>query len=286
MPVDARPRLRLAHFGVLALAAGMLMLVLAASAAAHDRCRHGRVACTTPTPSPTPPTAQPAPAPVPGPPEWRRSASFETDLNAGTDGWTLPPMSQVSGFGINRTSEVGGATGSSAAKIVSNGGNAGCSCPRMKFEDGFRYGAGREVWLRGSWYFPDPTAVRWSRMMNLASYTGNAATDYYTGLVIEGTSGQMLVRSRNYQSTTGQKLIFPARPIPVGRWFTVTLHLELSPVDGQALNEWYVDGQLVGSSTVANMHNSQALNVYQGGMPYFLNGLYTTVYFDDPGLAD
>jgi polysaccharide lyase-like protein len=195
-------------------------------------------------------------------------------------------MGQVNGFSITRTSEVGGATGSYAAKIVSSGGNTGCSCPRMQFEDGFRYVAGREVWLRGAWYFPNPSAVTWSRMMNLISYTGNTATDYYTGLVIEGASGQMLVRSRNYQSTTGQKLIFPARPIPVGRWFTVTLRFKLSPTDGQALNEWYVDGQLVGSNTVANMHNSQALIGFQGGMPYFLNGINTTVYFDDPALKD
>ena len=277
----------------LIVATAALLLVLAASASAHHRCGHGRVTCTPPAPAPTPaptptPTATPTatPTPAPTPVTWRRSASFEADLGSATDGWNLPPMSQVSGFAITRTGEVGGASGSSAAKIVSSGGNTGCSCPRMKFEDGFRYAAGRDVWLRGSWYFPNPGAITWSRMMNLSSYTGNTATDYYTGLTIEGAAGQMLVRTRNYQSTTGQKLIFPARPIPVGRWFTVVLHHRLSPVDGQALNEWFVDGLRVGSNTVANMHNSQALNVFQAGMPYFLNGLNTTVYFDDPGLQD
>jgi hypothetical protein len=191
-------------------------------------------------------------------------------------------MSQVSGFSITRTSEVGGAAGPTAAKISSSGGNTGCSCPRMKFEDGFSYTSGRDVWMRGSWYFPNPSAFKWSRMMNLSSYTGGAS-DYYTGLAIEDGAGQMLVRTRNYHSTTGQKLIFPARPVPVGRWFTVVLHFKLSPVDGQALNEWYIDGQLVGSSTVAN---DQAINVYQAGMPYFLNGVNSTVYFDNAGLKD
>ncbi len=274
MSVHAKPRKRLAALCLFASAAMMLMLALAASASAHHRCGH-RATCTAPTPTPTT-----------TPSLWRRSASFETDLNTATDGWNLPPMSQVSGFAITRTSEVGGATGSYAAKIVSSGGNTGCSCPRTKFEDGFGYTAGRDLWLRGAWYFPNPTAITWSRMMNLSSYTGNTAMDHYTGLVIEGASGQMLVRARNYQSTTGQKLIFPARPIPVGRWFTVMLHLKLSPVDGQAVNEWYVDGQLVGSNTVANMHNSQALNVFQAGMPYFFNGINSTVYFDAPGLMD
>jgi hypothetical protein len=284
MSLHARPRERPLRFGVPVLAGAMLILCFAASAAAHHRCGHGRATCATPSPTPVP-TATATPTPSPTPTVWRRSASFESDLNAGTDGWNLPPLSQVSGFSIARTSEVGGTTGSYAAKIVSAGGNTGCSCPRMKFEDGFRYVAGRDVWIRGSWYFPNPAAVSWSRMMNLASYTGNTATDYYTGLVIEG-AGQMLVRTRNYQSTTGQKLILPAQQIPVGRWFTVTLHFTLSPIDGQALNEWYLDGRLVASSTVANMHNAQALNVFQGGMPYFLNGLNTTVYFDDPGLKD
>ncbi len=259
-------------------------------------------ATTAPSPAPTPtPTASPTPTPTPSTTTapsttptasdptagitWRRSASFETDLNTGTNGWNLPPLSQVAGFGITRTNEVGGANGSYAAKITSTGGNTGCSCPRMKFEDGFSYRSGRDVWLRGSWYFPNPSALTWSRMMNLGSYTGGT-NDYYTGLVIENGSGQMLVRSRNYHSSTGQKLIFPPRPIPVGRWFTAVLHFKLSPIDGQALNEWYIDGQLVGTSTVANMVNDQALNTYQAGMPYFLNGVNTSVYFDNPGLKD
>jgi hypothetical protein len=232
----------------------------------------------------TPPPADGAPAAKPS--EWRRSASFERNLSRGTDGWNLPPMPQVSGFTITRTREVGGARGSHAAKIVSHGGNSGCSCPRMQFEDGFRYAAGRHVWLRGSWYFPDPSAITWSRMMNLSSYRDDESTDFYTGLVIEGRAGRMLVRTRRYQSTAGQRLIFPARRIPVGRWFTVVLHFRLSPSGKRALNEWYVDGRLVGRNTVANMHNPQPMNTFQGGMPYLLDGISTTVYFDNPGLED
>jgi hypothetical protein len=281
------PRLRLlAYAAGLALAALVVMLTRAASTPAKNhRCGHPGVICEarSPTPASSRTTTEQA---TTTPTDWRRTASFEQDLDTGTDGWNLPPMPQVSGFTITRTNEVGGATGSYAAKIASSGGNPGCSCPRMKFEDGFRYTAGRDVWLRGSWYFPDPASLTWSRMMNLSSYTGETATDYYTGLVIEGASGEMLVRSRNYQSTTDQKLIFPARPIPVGRWFTVTLHFKLSPTDGEALNEWYVDGQLVGTNTVANMQNPQAINVFQAGMPYWLNGVETTVYFDDPALKD
>jgi hypothetical protein len=215
---------------------------------------------------------------------WDRSASFETDLNAGTDGWNFS-----TNFAVTRSTEVGGADGLAAAKIVYNGGNSssGCSCPRMKFENASTvFNVGREVWMRGAWRFPSPSTHSWSRMMNLISYTNGGATDYYTGLVIE-SSGQMLVRSRFYHSTTGQKLIIPARPIPAGQWFTVKLHLRLSNVDGQALTEMYVDDVLVASSTVANMMGTQRINAMQGGMPYFLNTTAkgSTVFFDHPGLA-
>jgi hypothetical protein len=263
------PRARLARTGVLATAAGVLLAFpLTSPVPTRDRCGDAAKACASPR------TAI----------DWQRSASFERSLNRRTDGWNLPPMPQASGFTVTRSREVGGATGSYAAKIVSHGGNGGCSCPRMRFEHGFRYAAGREVWLRGAWYFRDPSAVTWSRMMNLSSYRDQPATDFYTGLVVEGRAGRMLVRTRRYQSTAGQRLIFPSRRIPVGRWFTVVLHLRLSPTDGRALNEWYVDGRLVGRNTRANMHNGQPMNVYQGGMPYFLEGIRSTVYFDDPGL--
>jgi hypothetical protein len=267
----ASPLGRCVRLVVLATTAGALLALSPVSpVSTRDRCEAAAAACSSPR------------TPV----EWRRSASFERSLNRRTDGWNLPPLPQVSGFTITRSSEVGGATGSYAAKIVSHGGNDGCSCPRMRFEDGFRYAPGREVWLRGSWYFPDPSALTWSRMMNLSAYRDDAATDFYTGLVIEGRAGRMLVRTRRYHSTAGQRLVFPSRRIPVGRWFTVVLHLKLSPRDGRALNEWYVDGRLVGRNTVANMHNAQPMNVFQGGMPYFLEGIRTTVYFDGPGLKD
>jgi hypothetical protein len=237
-----------------------------------------------PAPEPTP---DPTPAPDPGPASWRRIASFETDLNTGTDGWNLPPMSQVNGYQITRTNEVGGADGSYAAKIVANGGNTSCGCPRMKFEDGFRYTVGRDVWIGGSWYFPDPSAISWSRMMNLTSYTGGSS-DYYTGLVIDEPAGVMIVLSRHYHSTIGQKNLVAGVPIPAGRWFTVLVHLRLSNVDGQALTEMYLDGTKVGDSTAANMMSTQPFNSVQYGMPYFLNTTPkgTTVYFDHPRLAD
>jgi hypothetical protein len=80
--------------------------------------------------------------------------------------------------------------------------------------------------------------------------------------------------------------VLPARPIPVDRWFTVDLHFVLSPVDGQALTQWYMDGQLVGTSTQANMLNDSPLTFFNAGLAYFCpcNG-DTAVYFDAPRLT-
>jgi Polysaccharide lyase len=216
------------------------------------------------------------------PTRWRRFASFEADLNEDTDlGWNIP-----SPFNVTRTSEVGGVDGAHAAKIVTNGGSGGCSCPRMKFEDGFSYGVGDDVWIGGSWYVTDRSKISWSRLMNLGHWSGDgASTNYVVGLIVN-EPGQMSVRARYYDTEEGWSVLMANRPIPEGRWFSVDIHLKLSPHDGQALTEVYLDGQPVATSTARNMMNSGSLHFFNAGLSYFLpdNG-NTTVYFDAARLA-
>jgi hypothetical protein len=212
---------------------------------------------------------------------WRRSASFESTLSDGTDGWRAD-----SPFVLERTSEVSAADGSYAAKIVTNGGGSGCSCPRMKFEDGFSYRAGREVWISGSWYVRNPSRLSWSRLMNLSHFEASGDPDnYLVGLVVR-EQGQMSVRAGHYQTEVGQSVLMKNRPIPADRWFTVTIHLKLSPIDGQALTEVYLDGALVASSTARNMMHAGPLHFFNAGLPYFYPGPDPTVYFDAPRLSD
>jgi hypothetical protein len=227
--------------------------------------------------------ASPPPPPPDGttPTSWTRFASFESDLNSGSDyGWRID-----SPFSVSRTSEVGGTDGSSAAKIVTNGGNSSCSCPRMTFQDGFSYGPGDEVWIGGSWYVTDPSKLAWSRLMNLGHFEGSGDPDgWYLGLLARGTGMSVQARSYSGESTSA---LMPARPIPSNRWFDVDLHFVFSPTDGRALTQWYTDGQLVGSTTKANMVNSTRLHFYHAGLPYFWPGNgNTTVYFDAPRLTD
>ena len=204
-----------------------------------------------------PPVMPPAPSVAPS--EWRRSASFESSLNAGTDhgGWRID-----SPFSVTRTTEAGAADGSYASKIVTNGGGGGCSCPRMKFQDGFAYGPGEDLWMSGAWRIPDPTEVDSSRLMNLGHYE-NDDGDWLLALESSGTPGSFQVSFAPY-STGRRTVILPPRPIPVDRWFRVDLHFVLSPTNGQALTEWFIDGELVGQTTKANMYSSEPLHFFNG----------------------
>jgi hypothetical protein len=231
---------------------------------------------TVDLPDPTPPVNT-----IPS--SWRRSASFESTLNAGVDfGWRADAP-----FELSRTNEAGASDGSYAAKIATNGGDAGCSCPRMTFQDGFAYGPGDDVWVSGSWRIPNPQKVVWSRFMNLGHYEGGTGgqngTNWY--LALESlTPGMFQVSFSPYGDP--HVVVLPARPIPVDRWFRVDLHYVLSPTNGQALTEWFIDGELVGTTTKANTFNADPLTFYNAGLSHFCpcNG-NTTVYFDAPRLT-
>ena len=210
-----------------------------------------------------------------------RSASFESTLNEGSDfGWRIDYP-----FSVTRTSEVGGAEGNYAARILTNGGNSGCSCPRMTFQDGFSYGPGDEVWIGGSWYVTEPSKLAWSRLMNLGHFEASGDPDnWFLGLMSRG-GDEMTVVARRYDGDAGQSVLMAPRPIPQGRWFDVDLHLKLSPESGKALTEVYLDGRLVASTTTRNMVSWRPVHFYNAGLPYFWNGNgNTTVYFDAPRL--
>ena len=211
------------------------------------------------------------------PTDWTRFTSFESDLDSGTDfGWSADAP-----FSITRTSEAGAADGSSAAKIVTNGGNTGCSCPRMTYGS-LSYGAGQDVWIGGSWRITDPTKVKWSRLMNLGHFEGAADPDnWYLALMVRDSG--MEVVARRYDTDAGASILMASRAIPVNQWFEVDVHVKLSPNNGEALTEVYVDGALVATSTNRNMLSTGTLHFFNAGLPYFWNGNgNTTVYLDAP----
>ena len=206
---------------------------------------------------------------------WTRMSSFESSLNEAVDyGWNVPaPVS------VERTSERGGAGDRFAAKIVTNGGNAGCSCPRMTYDKLPNGKPGDDIWIGASYLIPDPSKLTWSRMFNLAHYV-SGDTNWYLGLTTRGDAGNMHLAFAPYHGSETD--IVPAQPIPANRWFDVDVHLKLSPTDGQALTQLFVDGKKVAESTTANMLNSSPLTFYNGGLTYSNQGVDTTVYFDRP----
>lgn len=206
------------------------------------------------------------------------AASFESSLDDEPDlRWRVDAP-----FSVTRTNEAGAAAGEYAAKIATNGGNSDCSCPQA-FYDGFSLGEGDEVWIGGSWLVPEPSKLARSRLMNLGRYeSAGGPNDWYLGLRVDD-SGHMAVVARNYRTDVGSTVLVIPNAVPKDRWFSVDLHLKLSPGSGQALTEAYFDGQLVASTTQRNMLSDEPLRFYGGGIPYFWpQNDNTTVYFDVP----
>lgn len=212
-----------------------------------------------------------APAP------WRRSASFEKTLTRGTDGWRRDKP-----FVVKRVVS-GRGRGGHAAKIATHGGSGGCSCPRMTFSR-FSAGPGDEIWISGWWRIERPAKVSWSRLMNLGHFEQSGDPDnWYVGLV----SAEPRTMEVVYTQYGGSRVeLFPPRRIPKNRWFRVDLHFVLSTLDGAALSEWYVDGDLVGRTTARNMYSTRPLTFFNGGLSHFWpeNG-GTTIFFDGPRLT-
>ena len=213
------------------------------------------------------------------PRKWWRHASFERSLRRHTDGWHID-----SPFRVRRTTAVGGTAGTHAAKIVTHGGNTRCSCSRMKYQRRIpSLGPGDEVWLSGSWRIRNPSRLAWTRLMNVAHFEySDSPYNWYLALETT-TAGTMQVGYAAYGDP--HTPVLPPHKVPVHRWFRADLHFVLSPYDGQALNQWYINRRLVASSTVHNMYNPRPLTFYNGGLPYFWDGNGgTTVYFDAPRL--
>ena len=145
-------------------------------------------------------------------------------------------------------------------------------------------GEADDVWVSGWWRIPNPRRVYSSRLMNLGHFEGDGDRDNsYLGLEsVKRRTMQVVFAPYGAPLTE----LLPPRRIPNNRWFQVDLHFVLSPVAGDALTEWYMDGELVGSTTASNMYNAKPLTFFNAGVSYFWPGNGgTTVFFDDPKLT-
>lgn len=110
---------------------------------------------------------------------------------------------------------------------------------------------GDEIWYSASFFLPVGYHSRKSTtndIMRWDAYHGSGFEQQMQGGLGIGTDGNFYIM-RNYPY---------ARPLdtdvraPEGEWFDIEVHQVLSPVDGDALNELYLNGVLVGSSDIAN----------------------------------
>lgn len=111
-----------------------------------------------------------------------------------------------------------------------------------------RWRTGTDVWYGMALYVPERSRwcywnpVRWD---NYASYGSGGDVG---GIDVE--EGRLrLIRSRygDQEDSLTEPILVPER-----RWFWLEVHQRLSPRDGEALNEVYLDGRLAGSSSSAN----------------------------------
>ena len=74
--------------------------------------------------------------------------------------------------------------------------------------------------------------------------------------------------------------------LPEGRWFHLEVHQRLSEVNGEALTELYVDGQKVGSSTVANSRGRVINHMRFGYVNNHRAGGASTLWYDRVSISD
>lgn len=167
------------------------------------------------------------------------------------------------------------------AKLVTNGAvQGGINANRMKFEDGFSLTTGADLWIGGDFTVLDPSKITpGTRFMNLTNYEQGPAGNWYLALECM-TTGTWQVSFAPYADP--HTVVLASRPIPANQKQAIDVHLKLSPTDGQALTEWYVNGGLVASSTKRNMLDSGPLHAYFAGLPYFAPGPNATVWLNRP----
>jgi Bacterial Ig domain/Polysaccharide lyase len=116
------------------------------------------------------------------------------------------------------------------------------------------WNAGDDVWYGAAYYLPSgfkaamQQEVALQRWDNYSSYGPDADIG---GIVIWGSDKLARLKICKYSSSI-ETLLTSGFSVPEGRWFWLEVHQRLSATSGSALNEVYLDGARVASSTTAN----------------------------------
>lgn len=123
---------------------------------------------------------------------------------------------------------------------------------------------GSDVWYGAAYFIPSKAAMPcYYSLMRWDNYTlyGNPGGD--VGGIEVSTSGRARLMRQDY---TGDNYGVLTREfdLPEGRWFWLEVHQRLSDRDGEALNEVYLDGRQIDSSTKANGRGRPVTEVRHG----------------------
>jgi hypothetical protein len=121
------------------------------------------------------------------------------------------------------------------------------------------WGRGTDVWYGAAFYLPsdfysrqqgDVDILRWD------NWTLEQRSQDQSGLTILWDHRLALLR-KNLDSGDYTMLTNPIAPLSTGAWHLVEVHQRLSSDSASALNELYVDGSLVASSTTENWYGRE-----------------------------
>jgi len=144
--------------------------------------------------------------------------------------------------------------------------------PNVRWRAGDEYWYGVRFFFGDDWQLADSVDNRqqftslWSfRYVSVDNGTGSVK-------VIQSPTGPRLFHTRAALSTdsysTGGDDRIDLGPIVKGRWINLVAHFKWSTSDGVALKEFWRDGQLMGRSTLRNMHVDEPvmnrIGIYQG----------------------
>jgi hypothetical protein len=116
------------------------------------------------------------------------------------------------------------------------------------------WNAGDDVWYGAAYYLPVGFKAAMQQEVSLQrwdNWSTYGSTADQGGIAIWNSDKLARLKVGRYDAST-ETLLTNGFPVPEGRWFWLEVHQRFSATDGQALNEVYLDGALVGRSTTAN----------------------------------
>lgn len=127
------------------------------------------------------------------------------------------------------------------------------------------WNTGDEVWYGGAFFLPTGFASSMQNQVDLMrwdNYSLNNASQDWGGIIIQNSDKQARLKRFNV-SNDFVDLSTPFT-FPENRWVWVEVRQKLSPTNGQAINEVWIDGTLQSSSTTANTYGREITRIRYG----------------------